>query len=104
MVTRDTFSEPGPVFGLLLFSLALWVLHQELQMDHFEAILQQFYQIPLQGLWAALLLTMMTCSIMTGYAFSSHIGLSMIAGAWVRHRLHPVWGLSGLENECWETG
>jgi Mg2+-importing ATPase len=25
MVTRDTFSASGPVFGLLLFSLALWV-------------------------------------------------------------------------------
>jgi hypothetical protein len=39
MVTSDTFSELGPVFGLPPFSLALWALHQELQVHHFEDIL-----------------------------------------------------------------
>lgn len=119
---KHKLAELKPFIGLLLFTLALWVLHRELQAHHLRDILHQFNQIPVKRLGAALLLTIISYGIMTGYdvlalrfiqhplsygkialasfigyAFSNNIGLSMLAGASVRYRLYSAWGLSGLE-------
>jgi phosphatidylglycerol lysyltransferase len=112
----------GPLFGLLLFAVALWVLHHELKAYHFQDILRQVENLPTHRLLLALALTILSYLIMTGYdtlalryiqhpltyakialasfigyAFSNNIGLSMIAGGSVRYRLYSGWGLSTLE-------
>ena len=112
----------GSLFGLILFGLALWVLHQELKVYNIHDILRNFHGLPLDRLLLAILLTVFSYLIMTcydvlalryvqhqlayskialasfiGYAFSNNIGLSMVAGASVRYRLYSSWGLSALE-------
>ena len=112
----------GLVFGLLLFSLALWVLHNELKMYHLHDIVQHIGSFPLSRISWAFVLTIISYLIMTGYdslalkyidhplpyrktafasfvsyAFSNNIGLSMLAGGSVRFRLYSSWGLSVYE-------
>jgi phosphatidylglycerol lysyltransferase len=112
----------GPLFGLLLFAVALWVLHHELKAYHFHDIVLQVEDLPTHRLLLALSLTILNYLIMTGYdtlalryihhplayprialasfigyAFSNNIGLSMIAGGSVRYRLYSGWGFSVLE-------
>lgn len=112
----------GPVFGLLLFAVALWVLHHELKAYQLKDILHHLHELPAHRLFLALFLTILSYLTMTGYdalalryiqrplaygktalasfigyAFSNNIGLSMIAGASVRYRLYSTWGLSTFE-------
>jgi phosphatidylglycerol lysyltransferase len=112
----------GPLFGLLLFAVALWVLHHELKAYHLKDILHHLHELPAHRLFLALFLTILSYLTMTGYdalalryiqrplaygktalasfigyAFSNNIGLSMIAGASVRYRLYSTWGLSTFE-------
>jgi len=109
----------GPVLSLILFAVAVWLLHRELSTYHLADILQAFAAIPGAHLWAAVGLTILSYVVMTGYdllairyiqyplpyskigmasfigyAFSNNIGMSMIAGASVRYRLYSAWGLS----------
>jgi phosphatidylglycerol lysyltransferase len=112
----------GSLFGILLFALALWVLHHELKEYHYHDVIRSVAEIPGRYLFIALALTILNYLIMTGYdtlalryirhplpytkialasfigyAFSNNIGLSMIAGASVRYRLYSAWGLSALD-------
>ena len=112
----------GPLMGLILFSVALWVLHQELKAYRFHDIVQSLRNLPVHQLLTALVLTFLSYLVMTGYdilairyirhpleytrialasfigyAFSNNIGLSMIAGASVRYRLYSGWGLSAFD-------
>ena len=112
----------GPFMGLILFSVALWVLHQELKTYRFHDIVQYLRDLPAHKLLTALTLTFLSYLVMTGYdmlaikyihhpleypkialasfigyAFSNNIGLSMIAGASVRYRLYSGWGLSAFD-------
>ncbi|MFC1863045.1 bifunctional lysylphosphatidylglycerol flippase/synthetase MprF [Thermodesulfobacteriota bacterium] len=112
----------APFFGLLLFAIALVVLYHELSVYHLHDILGNIKQIHSYRLFLALLLTVMSYLIMTGYdtlalcyvhhplsygrivfasfigyAFSNNIGLAMIAGGSVRYRLYSAWGLSTFE-------
>jgi len=112
----------GPLVGLLLFSAALWVIHNELKAHPLHDVLRYVHELPPQQLLLALLLTAISYCVMTGYdtlalkyiqyslaysrialasfigyAFSNNIGLAMIAGASVRYRLYSAWGLSTLE-------
>jgi phosphatidylglycerol lysyltransferase len=112
----------GPLFSLILFSAALWVLYHEAQTVHLHHILSEISAIPRKHLWLAAILTALSYCIMTGYdylairfvkrslsigrialasfigyAFSNNIGFSMLAGASVRYRLYSNWGLSALE-------
>jgi phosphatidylglycerol lysyltransferase len=121
METR-TFHRFYPFFGLLLFAVALMVLHHELRIYHLHDILWQLKKIPVFRFLLALVLTSLSYVIMTGYdalalkyiqhplpygkialasftgyAFSNNIGLSMVAGGSVRYRLYSSWGLSVLE-------
>lgn len=110
------------LFGLLLFSGALWVLYHELKAYHLSDILRNFHNIPISGIALALAVT--TCGYLTmtvydtlalryirhplsygkiilvaftGYAFGNNIGLSMIAGASIRYYLYSLLGLTSLE-------
>lgn len=112
----------GPILGVILFCLAIWVLHHELSTYHVKDILHHIGSIATIRIIAALMLTIAGYGVMTTYdllalrylkqslayvkialaafvgaAFSNNIGLSMIAGASVRYRLYASWGLSALE-------
>ncbi len=112
----------APLFGLLLFAVALWVLHHQLKAYHFHQIMQTLRELPGYQVIVALGLTFMSYLIMTGYdllalryvnhalpysnvamasfisyAFSNNMGFGMIAGGSVRYRLYSAWGLSALE-------
>jgi phosphatidylglycerol lysyltransferase len=112
----------GPFFGVLLFALALWVLHHELRTYHSHDILRHLHELPARQVFLALSLTIISYLIMTGYdalalryvrhplsygktalasfiayAFSNNMGFGMIAGGSVRYRLYSAWGLSTLE-------
>jgi phosphatidylglycerol lysyltransferase len=112
----------GPSLSVILFTTAVWLLYGELKTYHLRDILNAFKSIPSGHLGAAVWLTMLSYTVMTGYdalalryirhplaypkvglasfigyAFSNNIGLSMIAGASVRYRLFSAWGLSALQ-------
>jgi phosphatidylglycerol lysyltransferase len=111
-----------PFLGLGLFALAAVVLHRQLHTYRLHDILAQVHAIPSGRIWAAVLLTVCSYLVMSGYdllalryirhplpvaktaltsflgyAFSNNIGFSMIAGASVRYRLYSAWGLSAVE-------
>jgi phosphatidylglycerol lysyltransferase len=111
----------GPLFGLLLFAFALWVLHHELRAYRYEEIAARLREIPAGRLLLALGLTIAGYLVLTwndtlafryirspiafrkigpasfiSYAFSNNIGLSLITGSTVRYRLYSVWGLSAV--------
>jgi phosphatidylglycerol lysyltransferase len=109
----------GPLAGLILFSIALWVLHHALKDYHYHDIARHLRELPVLTLLSAFGLTLLSYLIMSGYdllalryihhqlpyrkiaaasfigyAFSNNIGLSMLAGGSVRYRLYSAWGLS----------
>jgi phosphatidylglycerol lysyltransferase len=119
---RRVLHSLGPLLGLLLFAVAIWILHQELREYHYHDIVRHLAEIPTPHLLLAFALTILSYLILTGYdtlalryiqhplayakialasfigyAFSNSIGLSMIAGASVRFRLYSAWELSALE-------
>ena len=112
----------GPLFGIFLFAVAIWVLHHELREYHYHDVVRHLAEIPTHRLLLALAFTILNYLIMTGYdtlalryirhpiayikialasfigyAFSNNIGLSMIACASIRYRLYSAWDLSALE-------
>ena len=119
---RKFFHSIGPLFGILLFAVAIWILHHELRAYHFHDIVLHLRELPTHRLLLAFAFTVLSYFILTGYdtlalryiqhplgyarialasfigyAFSNNIGLSMIAGASVRYRLYLAWGLSVIE-------
>jgi phosphatidylglycerol lysyltransferase len=111
-----------PLLGILLFVVATVVLYRELQGESFHAILAHIKQMPLAKTGLAVLITLLSYMVMTGYdllalryvghrlaygrialasgigyAFSNTIGFSMLAGASVRYRIYSAWGLSASE-------
>jgi phosphatidylglycerol lysyltransferase len=111
----------GPVLGVAIFSVAIWVLHRELAAHHIREIMEELGKIPNRRIAGAIFLTVIGYTIMTGYdflalrfirhpiayrkialasftgyAFSNNIGFSMIAGASVRYRLYSSWGISAI--------
>ena len=113
----------GPLLGLLLFALAVWVLHREFHKYALEEILAHLNAIPQGQLLLALGLTFLSYILLTGYdalafryigrplpgrkiVFASFVGyavgnntgsFSLIAGSGVRFRLYSAWGLSHLQ-------
>ncbi|MGD8471689.1 MAG: bifunctional lysylphosphatidylglycerol flippase/synthetase MprF [Desulfobacteraceae bacterium] len=112
----------GPLISVILFTVAVWLLHNELKTHHLRDIIRTLGAIPEGRLLAALVLSILGYLVMISYdvlalhyvghplaytkiglasfigcAFSNNIGLSMIAGASVRYRLYAAWGLSTLQ-------
>jgi phosphatidylglycerol lysyltransferase len=110
----------SPLFGVLLFAAALWVLHYELKEYHYHDVLRQLKALPTQRLLLALLFTALGYLVLIGYdflalryvnhplgygkiaaagfigyAFSNNIGVSMLAA--IRYRLYSSWGLSSVD-------
>ena len=121
-MTKRVLHSFAPLFGLLLFGAALWVLYHELRAYHIHDIFRHLEELPTRRLFLALSLTILSYLIMTGYdvlalhyvqhplsygkiamasfigcAFSNNMGFGMIAGGSVRYRLYSAWGLSTLE-------
>jgi phosphatidylglycerol lysyltransferase len=119
---KKFFHNIGPLFGIFLFAVAIWILHHELRAYHFHDIMRHLEELTAYRLLLSFALTILSYLIMTGYdtlalryirhpiaygkialasfigyAFSNNIGLSMIAGASVRYRLYSAWGLSAFE-------
>ena len=110
----------GPVFGVLLFAGALWVLHYELKEYHYHDVIHQLQVLPAHRILLALLFTVLGYLVLIGYdfialrymnhpigygkiatagfigyAFSNNIGISMLAA--IRYRLYSSWGLSTVD-------
>ncbi len=109
-----------PLIVLILFTGAIWVLHDALRQFHYHQIIQQLRSIPLSHIVMAFGLTIVSYLVMTGYdhlairyiknpvgtvkvtlasfisyAFSNTIGLSLLTSGSIRYRLYSSWGLSG---------
>jgi phosphatidylglycerol lysyltransferase len=122
MKKKAAIKKIGPFFGLALFGGAAVVLYRQLHAYRLHDILQWIRAIPAGQTWTAVLLTVGSYLVMTGYdllalryirhplalgktaltsflgyTFSNSIGLSMVAGASVRYRLYSAWGLSAAE-------
>jgi len=112
----------GPLIGIAVFLLILWVLHRELKHFHYRDIVRQLHQLPRPVLLLSLLLTALNYWVMTGYdvlalrylrrklsygrialasftsyVFSANVGLSVVGATAVRYRLYSIWGLSALQ-------
>lgn len=110
------------VVSLVLFALAVWVIHTELAAYRPADLLARLAEIPasttILALGAAALgygaLTLFdplalhylgqrlpyrrtALASFTGYAFSHNLGLGWLSGGAVRYRLYTVWGLSSLD-------
>lgn len=112
----------GPLVGLLIFLVAVWVLHSALRRYHYRDIVRALHALPDARLLLALLLTAADYLVLTGYdalglryirkplaypriafasfiayAFSHNLGFPLLTGAPLRFRLYSAWGLSAVE-------
>lgn len=111
-----------PFLSLLLFALALWLLHRELRDFHYREVIRFLDVLPWGRVALAIVLTV--CSYLTltsydalacryigkrvayrkialasftGYAVSNTLGLSLFTGTPLRVRFYSGWGLTGLD-------
>ncbi len=112
----------GPLFSILLFALAIFVLDKELKAYHYSDIVLHIGGISGYHLLLALVFTILSYMAVTGYdalslkyiqhplaysktafasfigyAFNNNMGFAMIAGSSARYRLYSAWGLSTAE-------
>jgi phosphatidylglycerol lysyltransferase len=111
-----------PLIGLVLFVIALEVLHTELRATRWRELKADVLGIPSSWLALAFLLTAVNYAVLTGYDFlafayirrkmpwnrvatvsflayaiSNNIGLAMLSGASVRYRFYARWGVTAEE-------
>jgi phosphatidylglycerol lysyltransferase len=110
------------VLSLILFALAIWVIHNELAAYRPADLLAHLAAIPASSLALAVIAAALGYATLTlfdplalqylgkglpyrqtglasfiGYAFSHNLGLGWLSGGAVRYRLYGVWGLSSLD-------
>ncbi|SDZ80799.1 phosphatidylglycerol lysyltransferase [Desulfuromusa kysingii] len=115
LVTRKL----SPLIILVLFTAAIWVLHNSLRQFHYHQILQNLRSIPFADIVLSIGFTILSYLVMTSYdhlairyiknpigiakvtfvsfisyAFSNTIGLSLLTSGSIRYRLYSSWGLS----------
>ncbi len=111
-----------PLWGLLMFSLALVALHHTLRQVHYHDIRQAIHNVDPRTLLGAGLVTACAYLILTwydvlalaymhkkqpyrriafasflGWALSNSVGYSILSGGAVRYRLYSKWGLNTIE-------
>ncbi len=111
-----------PFLGVLLFSLALWVLHRELKTVHYFDVVREIHALPPFRVVLAIVLAALGYLALTGYdatgvryirhaltysrtamvsfisyAVSHNVGGSLVSGGSVRMRLYSQWGFSTVE-------
>ncbi len=116
------FSFIGPIAGVAVFSVALWVLEHKLSQFHLHDIIRDMREIPASRIALAVLLTILNYAVLTfydmlgfsyigktlsrarialtsfiAYSFSNNIGFMSLSGSAIRFRLYSTWGLSTLE-------
>jgi phosphatidylglycerol lysyltransferase len=112
----------GAIFGIALFTAALWVLHHELRAYSYKEVMGSLRGIPRWRLLLGVLCTAASYGLLTGYdalacrylsqalryrqialasfvgyAFSHNVGASFLGGGAIRYRLYSSWGLSASE-------
>jgi len=112
----------GPVTGLVLFCVALYVLHAELRTYTLSNITSHIKGLPRHILGWALLFTVLNYLILTlydtlafryigrklsytriafasfcGYTISNNMGFALISGGAARYRLYSAWGVSAVD-------
>ena len=122
MTKQYLFKNVGTWIGVVLFSVALWVLRHELNQYRFHDIVQDFHAISWVSLCAALFFTVLDYGVITlceslslkyiqkplrysqialtsfiSYAFANSVGLSGLSGASIRGRFYSSWGFSAVE-------
>ncbi len=108
-----------PLLALVLFGVALWILHRAAAQFHYHEIIAYVHAVPRSNLLSAAVLTVLSYLVMTGYdllamvylrrplqharvmlaafvsyAFSNNVGISLLAAGSIRYRLYSAWGLS----------
>jgi phosphatidylglycerol lysyltransferase len=111
-----------PFLGVLLFGLALYVLHRELKTVHYADVAREIRALPPFRVVLALALAALGYLALTaydatgvryirhplpytrtalasfiGYAVSNNVGGSIVSGGTVRMRLYSLWGFSTVE-------
>ena len=66
-MTKRILTGLGPVVGLLLFGVALWVLHHALAAYHYHDIVQHLAELPPRRILLATALTGLSYLVLTGY-------------------------------------
>ena len=109
----------GPIAGVALFALAVWLLERELREFHYADVMAHLAEIPASRLLLAIALTAASYLCLTGYdvlalrearvrlpyrrvglasfvayVFSHNLGLSFLSGSAVRYRMYTSWGVS----------
>jgi phosphatidylglycerol lysyltransferase len=119
---KSSLHALSPLIGLVLFAVALWVLHRSLSHQSLRDVMREFSNIPLHRLIAAFFLTVASYLLLTGYdwlafhylghpmpyprvalvgfigySLSNNFGNALITGGSVRYRIYSSWGLSALD-------
>jgi phosphatidylglycerol lysyltransferase len=119
---RGWLHRLAPVVGVILFGVALYVLHRELELIRLHEVIDQFRRIPTRILLTAIAATAFSYLVLTqydtvalryvgarvglkrsslaaylGFAFAQNVGFTLFSGAPVRFRFYSVWGLSAVE-------
>ena len=112
----------SPIVGVVVFSVALWFLYQELRRLELRDVLEALRQLPRSRVLLAVLAAVLNYCVLTGYdalalryinrslkygrialaaftsyVFSNNLGLSLLGASAIRFRLYSAWGLSTLE-------
>lgn len=108
---------------LLLFGLALFIVHNELKTHHIDHVVQSVKGVPLRILFAAVALTVLNYLVLSGYdllalrytghgqipvpkvlaaslisyAISNNTGHAWASGGSVRYRYYSAWGVPGWD-------
>ena len=111
----------GPLLGVFIFGIALWVLHRELTHLHWHDIAAEVKALAGPRVLWALGLTVLAYLVLTGYdllgmrylqqdipphktmlasfisyVFTFNVGLSVIGASTVRFRFYTAWGMPAL--------
>jgi phosphatidylglycerol lysyltransferase len=110
----------SPIVGVVLFGVALFVIHHKLKQYHVHDIVKEASQIPTLSLWLAILLTFFDYFVLTGYdalalryikhplrytkiALASFVGYAfshnttIVGGSAARYRIYSSLGISASD-------
>jgi len=121
-MNKGWWHTAASALGVLLFGVALWVLHHELRAHHWKDVVAALRAMPGWRVALALALTALNYAALTGYdglaflflgnrlsyrrialasfiayVFSHNVGLALLGGSAVRFRLYSGWGLTTSE-------
>ena len=121
--TRTRLIQFISIFAsLILFYVALWVLHKQIKSSHLVDVLVYLRELPTQRFLAAFGLALLSYVALMGYDFlglrhvgkpmgtgkialtsfisyslSHNIGMAPVTGGGIRYRLYSAWGLTAGE-------